>query len=485
MIFYLKLLVIFLPPSFYILPLPCLYDLIIMGLYASVDIHSSELCRSLLKHLTQRSDLTRHIKKLIVRPNHPPGWANRTDKSIDESWVSSMIEEIALHDNLMALNTFLWDGLEMPNDSLWLTLRTRCPNLSHVGTSVGPKLQNFSAESQLFRFRNLTGFSLTTQRLVRWPDFRARQELPSTFWDMLLLHSPDLRELTLDATCRLSELWALRRALSGRWPRLQTLYLGVLSSKDMDDDEDRDMIDFFQAHQSLSTVATVGTTSYSHDSMRALTSLPRLTTLSTKLQRLKDPSPLCAVTILHLRDWFSPAARVDSILGSLPSIEVLSVCVNLSDSLNDQQLFFSRVLAACPQLFSLHLLSTASISLSTWTHSVKTIQTKLRCFTLTRTSRTHEFTLPVAVRIAQANHSLQEFTFRDVAPTDRQDLLNGLWRTRQLNTYLVVVDGNNRYLRCHESGVGALGARYSKNFSRELPTMVHPRNRVEQIVDRT
>jgi hypothetical protein len=72
--------------------------------------------------LSNRPDLCGHIRKLLVRPNYYLSWPKR-DKFIDEEWVATMIADIA--PNLVLLNAFDWDGLEVPSDRLWEALRVR------------------------------------------------------------------------------------------------------------------------------------------------------------------------------------------------------------------------------------------------------------------------------------------------------------------------------------------------------------------------
>ena len=72
--------------------------------------------------LSKRGDICGHIRKLVVRPNYHLSWPKR-DKFVDEEWVSVMIAKIA--PSLVLLNTFDWDGLEVPCDKLWDALRVR------------------------------------------------------------------------------------------------------------------------------------------------------------------------------------------------------------------------------------------------------------------------------------------------------------------------------------------------------------------------
>jgi hypothetical protein len=73
--------------------------------------------------LAKNPALCAHVQKLAVRPNYYLAWPMR-DTQLSEEWVAFMIVDIAK--TLTHLRTFDWDGLEMPRDTLWLTLRKSC-----------------------------------------------------------------------------------------------------------------------------------------------------------------------------------------------------------------------------------------------------------------------------------------------------------------------------------------------------------------------
>lgn len=70
--------------------------------------------------LFERPDICRYIRKLAVRPNYYLAWPKANER-LDEDWVVDMLLKIA--ENMALLHTFDWDGLEMPNDRLWIALR--------------------------------------------------------------------------------------------------------------------------------------------------------------------------------------------------------------------------------------------------------------------------------------------------------------------------------------------------------------------------
>lgn len=96
-----------------------MHSLLLPILYRCVDLKTNEQCNVTLKFLVRRRDIARHIRKLIVRPNYL-AWM-KPDKPLDESRVTDLIEGTAV--NLHAMHTFVWDGQEIPDDHMWLTLR--------------------------------------------------------------------------------------------------------------------------------------------------------------------------------------------------------------------------------------------------------------------------------------------------------------------------------------------------------------------------
>jgi len=101
-----------------------IYILLLPTLYYSVDLKSSEQCRVTLKMFSKRPDITRHVKKLVVRPNNRE-WMIAKDR-LDELWVVRLIENMAVKHVLVNLTAFTWDGSDIPLDSLWSTLRISC-----------------------------------------------------------------------------------------------------------------------------------------------------------------------------------------------------------------------------------------------------------------------------------------------------------------------------------------------------------------------
>ncbi|KAF9063074.1 hypothetical protein BDP27DRAFT_254737 [Rhodocollybia butyracea] len=260
-------------------------------LHHTIDCSYTDLCRSAIKIFPHSPSTTRYIKNLILKPNREPsGWANSSEKSINEGDVLDVLEGIASNGDLPLLSMFKWFGKERPRDSFWLSLRENCPYLRDIGTSVGQKtLASFRADLELFKFQNLQGFHLFTQVSEHWTmtDYPINQDLPATLWNMLF-SSDSLEELTLDGTCFAADAWNLKPVFSGRWPSLRKLALGNVWIDDTDSISDDEMMCmFFQAHPTLEEVSSLGTMFYSSEVMGCLLSMPKLGLYRGRLQQLQ------------------------------------------------------------------------------------------------------------------------------------------------------------------------------------------------------
>jgi len=140
-----------------------MWGLLLPRLYADVDLKTNKQCR-FLSVLAKRPGVTRHIRKLAVRPNNAE-WTLPEDV-VNEVVISNLVSRMAVH--LTSLHTFVWDGLEMPEDQLWLRLRKSCPHLVNIGTTVGEEsVENTSHVSRIVR---ITPHILT--RTLKLFDFR-------------------------------------------------------------------------------------------------------------------------------------------------------------------------------------------------------------------------------------------------------------------------------------------------------------------------
>ena len=91
-------------------------------LYFRVELKTNKQCKTALITFSKHPEITQHIRQLVVRVNAVE-WTD-PDEEIDEDLVATLISKLALR--LGGLETFQWDGLEMPHDQLWSALRIRC-----------------------------------------------------------------------------------------------------------------------------------------------------------------------------------------------------------------------------------------------------------------------------------------------------------------------------------------------------------------------
>ncbi|KAF8987541.1 hypothetical protein BDQ17DRAFT_1374950 [Cyathus striatus] len=68
-----------------------LRNLLLPSLYTTLILKSSKKCKSTLEMLTRRPEISKHIKKLAVRPNYCLSWP-KPDEWLDEEWVVGAID---------------------------------------------------------------------------------------------------------------------------------------------------------------------------------------------------------------------------------------------------------------------------------------------------------------------------------------------------------------------------------------------------------
>ncbi|THU83370.1 hypothetical protein K435DRAFT_871353 [Dendrothele bispora CBS 962.96] len=170
-----------------------LHELLLPVLYHS-DIVLREAVSPFLISSPMSLLLAQINLNLKLNPN-PPDYA-------DETWVADKLIELA--PKMIKLDTFDWDGCEMPKDELWVALRTNCVELKTVYSNVG--YRNLDPDSALFSFSDLLAFSLTVRHGLTANttllnpfnnEFTSLERLPQKLWDMLLQRCPDLEEMAL------------------------------------------------------------------------------------------------------------------------------------------------------------------------------------------------------------------------------------------------------------------------------------------------
>lgn len=157
------------------------------ALYESVTLKSSRKCRVTLTMLANRPDICAHIRKFAVRPNYYLSWP-KPDEPLSEDWVVHTIMSIA--PSLTSLHTFDWDGLEVPKDCLWGTLRNSYVSALMEINSID-SIFNYSCPKLRNIFSNVGSQPLDPYSQVR--SMLLTQVAPNVEWPFSYLNFPTSR----------------------------------------------------------------------------------------------------------------------------------------------------------------------------------------------------------------------------------------------------------------------------------------------------
>ncbi|KAJ7433888.1 hypothetical protein B0H11DRAFT_1888798 [Mycena galericulata] len=396
--------------------------LLIPELYRTMQLRSSRACASGLRMLAKRPNLCAHVTKLAVRPNYYLAWPT-PDTPLNESWVAEMIRAIA--PRLTRLRIFDWDGLEMPRDELWLSLRKSCPELKELYSNVG--YEPLDPESELFKFSDLASFSLSVRHGLRDLSplpFPTPEPLPPQLWTMLLTRCATLTELTLTSFSASARLFDLSPLPFARFPLLTSLTLGTFGCShqfDLDILPAAPFRAFLAAHADL-TYLRVGWNFkrwMSPDDVPSIApdadadTLPpstedddaspaaKLAAFSGIIQQLTSPpgspspsgTPLTALTTLDLMHEPLYAVRfalLPPVLRALPLLRSLEIWVHGGDNASGRNArFFGDMCAAAPGLEDLHFMCTTAFGKKPLTDLARALRLlpRLRAFALTKGHR--------------------------------------------------------------------------------------------------
>ncbi|KAJ7851989.1 hypothetical protein B0H13DRAFT_2399116 [Mycena leptocephala] len=465
-----------------------MWGLLMPRMYANVDLKTNKQCK-LLSVLAKRPGVVRHIRKLAVRPNNAE-WT-LPEEPINEVAVSDLVSRMAVQ--LTSLHTFIWDGLEQPEDQLWLKLRKSCPHLVNIGTTVGEEpVEN---TSHLFDFRNLKTFSFVVKcASLDWlADGRPPTEkLPRRFWEMLVEHCPDLEELIIGGAAPCPRLFDIRPVSYGQWPRLRSLTLGDLvmqAPPKNDRRKEPSFMAFLRSHPQLRIIKMqhVGGESFPPSLALPPAALPCLRTFSGPLpyvRTLPQPWLLQHLSLNGLQHSTSSFPRLFSTLQQLTSLISLSLLIDLSlytsftRSLQprDHTKIFQSLLASCPKLSHLDLLcfTQPTFNVAEFSNALSDA-TALRSFILTKVhASSDEDMTQSATQLVRQNPTLDTFTLR--FSQDSWLTSTGI-RPKHVGTYTVVRDaaGAPAALAAHEWGVKSFGYHYSRRFQHKIPAQAPQR----------
>ncbi|KAJ7100221.1 hypothetical protein B0H15DRAFT_819252 [Mycena belliarum] len=391
-------------------------------LYASVDLRSSRMCRNSIEmFLNSKSDVTRYIRRLVVRPNHVDRRSRQPVKPIDERWVVQSISKLATTGHLPRLTSFFWDGSDMPqDDSLWSALRASCHELRSVGSNVGPNI--IDPESELFKFDDLAGFSLTAKTLPdEWDTFLPPEpDLPDQLWHMLIERSPHLEQLRIDVSQRSRRVWDTRRVVQGRWPHLRDLELGDCSM--VGNGSSRRLMEtsfmwFLAAHPALERLRLPSLSSFPKAIVLPPGALPNLRDFSGNVAHIKALPNLPRITALSLVHQPLSEKMVSLVCGTLKhmrSLMSLSIWLHL-DAQADHYAVFRNLLDSCRGLTHLDLAcSEAPWDVIEFISALRGSRVELTTLNLTRIepAASEPDLLQIATRLATTNPSLRKCMLR-------------------------------------------------------------------------
>ncbi|KAF8148050.1 hypothetical protein B0H34DRAFT_738094 [Crassisporium funariophilum] len=454
-----------------------LRSLLLPALYDTVILKSSKNCRVTLRMLKEQKDICAYVKKLAVRPNYYLSWP-KPDEQLDESWVVQMIGEISK--DLTTMHTFDWDGLELPSDELWETLRINCPGLKSIFTNVGTR--PLDPESSLFSFSNLTSFSLIVRHGLGGSElFPTLEDIPERFWDMLITRCPDLQELAICSFSSSARVFDFERVTQGVWPRLHTLTLGSFGyQSDFSlgppalTGADAALGHFLDAHTELKYVRFLWNFKrwMSPDTIPmnlSSTALPVLDTfigVYQQLAELPNPKALETLDLTCEPVYESRLGTVCPILRSLTSLTSLDIWTHVFDPRRDHTHFFYSILAACPNLTDFHFMCTTSFTAKPLKQLITQLHLlpNLKRFSLTKGHKyVDESMLSTAMRILKHNPNIKQINIRWA----RERCPNHL---KQEGSYDVVADGEGRpeALVVVERGIPLVGTPFWRRYRCKL-----------------
>ncbi|KIM41466.1 hypothetical protein M413DRAFT_11036 [Hebeloma cylindrosporum] len=402
-------------------------------LYSTVELKTNKQCKVTLVALSKRPELSRHIRHLIVRPNTLE-WTDPGDE-IDEDLVATLIASMAKQ--LRTLEAFEWDGMEMPNDTLWMALKRS------IATTIGEEPINPS--SPLWDFDDLRRVSLTVKcHSLDWlaEGLPKIEKLPKKFWAMLLERCPRLEELTIGGPAPSPRVFDIRHITAGRWLRLRSITIG-------------DMVLISSTQTSVYNMLAEARIFL--PLILPSIALPNLSSFGGPLKFVKtlpNPRRLRHLTLTCLHHSTSAFPPTLAVLQELKTLVSLSVWIDLSFGQSyglgartsgengvkrgqqrfDDVLVMQSLLSSSPGLKELDVACFTRPTFGMREFSrILQVAPKLESFILTKVHKSNEEDLTrSAARIAVENPNLRKFTLRT---TQDSWFSAARGRVRQLGVY--------------------------------------------------
>ncbi|KAF9526528.1 hypothetical protein CPB83DRAFT_857681 [Crepidotus variabilis] len=394
-------------------------------LYETVILSSVEQCQVTLGMLMKHTEIARHVRHLVVRPNSERG---RIYGSVDSESASAAVRQLAGAKALDALVRFEWEADELPYcEDMWFALRLGCPQLRSISTCIGSMLPTRC--SHIFDFQNLSGFSLTLKPGFYDNSIDMFDEEPSVifnrFWDMLINKCPNLEELVLNGRSPVPA--DIHFIVAGRWPRLRKLSLGDVCvdwfPTALVPGEKRPFITFLEEHPLLESL------SLSRHAIQPIhfnsldpSALPYISHFSGTYQQLQAmPNLHGSVSSVTFCDPVETrevsSLTIASLLRDLRCLTELRIAFTLH-SMYDSGTLLRSLMQSCPALHHLGLTCAEkpSFQLEAFAKTIRGF-IKLRSLHLTVVrSPGDDSLLAGAIQIATANPRIKNFELAYITP---------------------------------------------------------------------
>lgn len=385
-----------------------IYYNIMALLYKRVALDSAAQCMHTLDMLARCPNVASHVQALILRPGNGEIGLGGTRFTVAE-----MTSRLAR--SLSALHTFIWDAEEMPPyDYMWLALRSSCPLLKSIGTSIGSDLPQYN--SHLYNFSDLVEFSLAFKPGFLEDPAELFDDPASRFnrlWEMLLNRCPRLCTLCIDGVA--PEITGAQVLFNGRWPDLRSLTIGDVALDSAHPPGSGSIINFLAMHSNIKSL-TVSRHVLPPMHLRTMQDddLPILSDFCGSIDQLQalpnygQIRNVCFREAMLVRD-VTPHS-LSSVLQHLPNLSTLRLAFVLQSPYESGTLL-RYLVASCPKLVSFDLTcgNKPSFSLESFVKSIQQLS-KLRSFTLSVVKYPGDPSLAsCGEQIARANPRLKSF----------------------------------------------------------------------------
>jgi hypothetical protein len=185
----------------------------------------------------------------------------------------------------------------------------------------------------------------------------AATSIPPGLYEMLVKHSPRLRELTFDGSCSEKSIWDVWPILKGTWPELRSVSLGMIrcfNKKRLPEEESGIIARFMDRHPKLQELRFSGAAHWAgREAEFTMSSHENLTYFWGQHAQLKPAWPLPCLKTVFLTDLFSDSANYSGMFRRFRSITSLGLVVD--EQQGKAKVVCQSIFDACPLLVRLDL----------------------------------------------------------------------------------------------------------------------------------